>query len=155
MRTSPLRRALISAAAIGAVVTLASCSTGGDSTAPASTADSDAPAGSRVAISYDGGILVLDGETLDTVADFESEPFTRLSPAGDDRHVMVTMSEGFQVLDTAAGSADKAELTDLVFDADAPGHVVRHAGKTVLYADGTSDTTIFDSADLGSTDGLP
>ncbi|WP_102192963.1 zinc metallochaperone AztD [Microbacterium aurantiacum] len=153
MRTSPLRRALISAAAIGAVITLASCSSGGDSTAPASTADTEA--GSRVAISYDGGILVLDGESLDTVADFESEPFTRLSPAGDDRHVMVTMSEGFQVLDTGAGSSDEAELTDLVFPADAPGHVVRHAGKTILYADGTSDTTIFDSADLGSADELP
>ena len=157
MRTSPLRRALISAAAIGAVVTLASCSSGGESTAPASTADSasDQEAGARVAVAYEGGILVLDGETLETVADFESEEFTRLNPAGDDRHVMVTMSEGFQVLDTAAGSADEPELTDTIFEAEAPGHVVRHAGKTILYADGTSDTTIFDTADLATADGLP
>ncbi|MDQ0726513.1 zinc metallochaperone AztD [Microbacterium sp. W4I20] len=157
MRTSPLRRALISAAAIGAVVTLASCAAGGDSTGPASTPDSIASdtAGARVAISYEGGILVLDGETLDTVADFDSEPFTRLNPAGDDRHVMVTMSEGFQVLDTAAGTSDEPELTDTVFEADTPGHVVRHADKTVLYADGTSDTTIFDTADLASAGGLP
>ncbi|MGK3948710.1 zinc metallochaperone AztD [Microbacterium sp. K2] len=157
MRTSPLRRALISAAALGAVVTLASCAAGG-STAPASTPDdsgSDSQSGPRVAVSYEGGILVLDGETLDTVADFESEPFTRLNPAGDDRHVMVTMSEGFQVLDTAAGSTDEPELTDTIFEADTPGHVVRHADKTVLYADGTSDTTIFDTADLASADGLP
>ncbi|WP_309104628.1 zinc metallochaperone AztD [Microbacterium sp.] len=157
MRTSPLRRALISAAAIGAVVTLASCSAGGDSTAPASTADeaSGQEAGARVAVAYEGGILVLDGETLETVADFESEEFTRLNPAGDDRHVMVTMSEGFQVLDTAAGTADEPELTDTIFEAEAPGHVVRHAGKTILYADGTSDTTIFDTADLASADGKP
>lgn len=157
MRTSPLRRALISAAAIGAVVTLASCAAGGDSTAPASSPDSSASdtAGARVAISYEGGILVLDGETLDTVADFDSEPFTRLNPAGDERHVMVTMSEGFQVLDTGAGTSDEPELTDTVFEADTPGHVVRHADKTVLYADGTSDTTIFDTADLASADGLP
>lgn len=156
MRTSPLRRALISAAALGAVVTLASCA--GGSTAPASTSDgsaSDAQAGPRVAVAYEGGILVLDGETLDTVADFESEPFTRLNAAGDDRHVMVTMSEGFQVLDTAAGTTDEPELTDTVFEADTPGHVVRHADKTVLYADGTSDTTIFDTPDLASADGLP
>ncbi|MBT2473226.1 hypothetical protein J7E68_01190 [Microbacterium sp. ISL-103] len=156
MRTSPLRRALISAAALGAVVTLASCA--GGSTAPASTSDgsaSDAQAGPRVAVAYEGGILVLDGETLDTVADFESEPFTRLNAAGDDRHVMVTMSEGFQVLDTAAGTTDEPELTDTVFEADTPGHVVRHADKTVLYADGTSDTTIFETADLASADGLP
>ncbi|WP_336643475.1 zinc metallochaperone AztD [Microbacterium sp. MMO-113] len=133
-------------------MTLASCST----TAGAGSA-SDAPepdAGPRVAISYEGGILVLDGETLDTVADFDSEPFTRLNPAGDGRHVMVTMSEGFQVLDTGAGSADEAVLTDTVFAADTPGHVVRHGGKTILYADGTSDTTIFDTADLGDG-GMP
>ncbi|MBT2484696.1 MULTISPECIES: zinc metallochaperone AztD [unclassified Microbacterium] len=157
MKTSPLRRALLSAAAIGAVITLASCA-GADSSAPASTPD-DASAGdqasARVAVAYDGGVLVLDGETLETVADFESEPFTRLNPAGDDRHVMVTMSEGFQVLDTAAGSADEPELTDTIFEAEAPGHVVRHAGKTVLYADGTSDTTIFDTADLAGAEGLP
>ena len=157
MRTSPLHRALIGVAAIGVVVTLASCSTGGDSAAPASSAESsaDAAAGARVAISYEGGILVLDGETLETVADFESEPFTRLNAAGDDRHVMVTMSEGFQVLDTAAGTSDEPELTDLIFEADTPGHVVRHADKTVLYADGTSDTTIFDTADLAGTTELP
>lgn len=158
MRTSPLRRALISAAAIGAVVTLASCSTAGDSTAPASSPDdagSPSAASARVAVAHEGGILVLDGETLDTVADFEAEPFTRLNPAGDGRHVMVTMSEGFQVLDTAAGTSDEPELTDTIFEADTPGHVVRHADKTVLYADGTSDTTIFDTADLASADGLP
>lgn len=156
MRTSPLRRALISAAALGAVLSLASCA--GGSTAPASTSDgssSDTQAGARVAVAYEGGILVLDGETLETVADFESEPFTRLNAAGDGRHVMVTMSEGFQVLDTAAGTTDEPELTDTVFEADTPGHVVRHADKTVLYADGTSDTTIFETADLASADGLP
>ncbi len=142
------------ALALGAVVALASCSSG--TSTPTSTNDAaPAPAGPRVAISYDGGILVLDGETLETVADFESEPFTRLNPAGDDRHVMVTMSDGFQVLDTAAGSADEALLTDDIFAADTPGHVVRHGGKTILYADGTSDTTIFDTADLANADGLP
>lgn len=156
MRTSPLRRALVSAVAIGAVVTLASCSSdaGSGSGTPESSSSSQ-EAGPRVAVAYEGGILVLDGETLDTVGDFASEPFTRLNPAGDDRHVMVTMSEGFQLLDTAAGTTEEAELTDTVFPADTPGHVVRHAGKTVLYADGTSDTTIFDTAALAEADGLP
>ncbi len=36
-------------------------------------------------------------------------------------------------------------LTDLVFTADAPGHVVRHGGRTVLFADGTGEITAFDS----------
>lgn len=154
MKKIPLRRALVGAVALGAVVTLASCSTTPAADAPASES-STTDAGARVAISYDGGILVLDGETLETVADFDSEEFTRLNPAGDDRHVMVTMSEGFQVLDTGAGSSDDAALTDTVFAADTPGHVVRHGGKTILYADGTSDTTIFDTSDLAASDGLP
>lgn len=153
MRSRSLRRAGLLAVAAGAVATLAACSSTPSSTAGAEESPSEA--GTRVAIAYEGGILVLDGESLDTVADFDAEEFTRLNPAGDDRHVMVTMSEGFQVLDTAAGTAEQAELTDLVFPADTAGHVVRHGGKTILYADGTSDTTVFESADLAASEELP
>lgn len=151
MRTPTLRRAALLAAAVGATAALAACSPTPATPAtsgPGSAVDAPETAGSRVAVSYEGGILVLDGATLETVADLDSEEFTRLNPAGDGRHVMVTMSEGFQVLDTAAGTTEAAALTDLVFEADAPGHVVRHGGKTILYADGTSDTTIFDTAAL-------
>jgi outer membrane protein assembly factor BamB len=157
MRTPRLRRTGIAAVTLGLAATLAACSTPAPEGSASSEAQagSGAAAGSRVAVSYEGGILVLDGETLETVADLDSEEFTRLNPAGDDRHVMVTMSEGFQVLDTAAGSSDEAELTDTVFPADTPGHVVRHAGRTILYADGTSDTTVFDTAALASADGMP
>jgi hypothetical protein len=159
MRTPQLRRAGIAALTFGLAATLAACSSGttaGDTTGDASSSPSAAAeAGARVALSYPGGIVVLDGETLETVGDFESEEFTRLNPAGDGRNVMVTMSEGFQVLDTGAGTTEEAALTDLVFEADTPGHVVRHAGKTVLYADGTSDTSVFETADLAGSDSLP
>ncbi|MGK3951406.1 zinc metallochaperone AztD [Microbacterium sp. I2] len=156
MRTRILRRAGLLVVAAGAVASLAACSTAtgnAPETADAGAQASTDVAGGRVAISYEGGILVLDADTLETVADLESEEFTRLNPAGDDRHVMVTMSEGFQVLDTAAGAADEPVLTDLVFEADTPGHVVRHAGKTILYADGTSDTTVFETDALAAADG--
>src|SRR5688572_2648874 len=156
MRTRTLRRAALLAVALGSAATLAACSTTPAGTGPAAATTDAEPAGARLAVSYEGGILVLDAESLETVADLESEEFTRLNPAGDDRHVMVTMSEGFQVLDTGAGSTEDAELTELVFEADAPGHVVRHHGKTILYADGTSDTTIFETAALAeSGDELP
>ncbi|MDW4573549.1 zinc metallochaperone AztD [Microbacterium sp. M3] len=154
MRTHMLRRAGLIAVAAGAVATLAACST--PVAAPADAGDSTpaaVKAGSRIAVAYEGGILVLDGETLETVADLDAEEFTRLNAAGDGRHVMVTMSEGFQVLDTAAGTTGEPELTDLVFEADTPGHVVRHGGKTILYADGTSDTTIFDTDALATAGG--
>lgn len=154
MHLPTARRIGLTAVALGAAVTLAACSTptaSGPGAAPSATPE----AGARVAVAYEGGILVLDGDTLETVADLTSEEFTRLNPAGDGRHVMVTMSEGFQVLDTGAGSTDQAELTDRVFAADKPGHVVRHGGKTILYADGTSDTTVFDTAELAASDALP
>lgn len=159
MRTLPLRRAGVLALAVGATVGLAACSggAGGGSAAPAPGSSSSAAdeTGTRVALSYPGGIVVLDGETLEVVGDVDSEEFTRLNSAGDGRHVMVTTTAGFQVLD--AGTAqDDPILTDLVFPAEKAGHVVVHGGKTVLYADGTSDTTVFDTdALLASTDELP
>lgn len=156
MTKSHIRRAGMAALALGAVATLAACSTADAGGTPsAAETSTTADAGARVAVAYEGGILVLDGTTLETVAEVESEEFTRLNPAGDGRHVMVTTSEGFQVLDTAAGTSEQAQLTDLVFPAEAPGHVVRHGGKTLLYADGTSDTTIFDPAELAGADTLP
>ncbi|ANP71434.1 zinc metallochaperone AztD [Cryobacterium arcticum] len=153
MRTPYLRRVGATALTLGLAASLAACSTG--TTPGDSTSSPAADAGARVAVSYPGGILVLAGDTLEPVADFDAEEFTRLNPAGDSRHVMVTMSAGFQVLDTGAGTADDAALTDRIFPADTAGHVVRHAGRTILYADGTSDTTVFDTADLATTDGLP
>lgn len=137
-----------------AALVLAGCSS---SPAPASspsddaTAPASAPEGPRVALGYEGGVLVLGGDGLEVIGDFDSEDFIRLNPAGDDRHVMVTTSEGFQLLDV-----QQPELTDLVVPAAAAGHVVVHGGKTVLYDDATSDTTIFESADLAAlSDELP
>ncbi|MFC7329092.1 zinc metallochaperone AztD [Marinactinospora rubrisoli] len=97
---------------------------------------------------YDGGILVIDGQTLDVVEDIPLDGFNRLNPAGDGRHVLVSTSTGFRVLD-----ATGARLTDDEFPAPEPGHAVRHAGRTVLFSDGTGEITVFDPADLG--DGLP
>ncbi len=102
----------------------------------------------RLAVSFENGIAVLDGETLEVVEEFESEEFTRLNAVGDGRNVLVTMSDGFQVLDTGEPS-----LTDLVFKAETPAHVVRHDGRTVLYDDGTSDTTIFETTALLDSNG--
>lgn len=135
--------------------------TGAASETGATTASSAQP---RIAATYDGGVLVLDATTLETVADIELGGFNRVNPAGDGRHVLVSTEEGFQVLDTGAWTADgtsytaEPELTDLVFEAPTPGHVVRHGDKTVLFSDGTGDTTVFDTADLldvSSTGELP
>ena len=132
--------------------------------APAQTAGAAAsdPA-PRVSLTYDGGLLVLDGTTLELEANIALPGFNRINAAGDGRHVLVSTADGFQVLDTGTWTADggsqtaEPELTDLVFDAPTPGHVVRHGDKTILFADGTGDTTIFDTDALltAADDGLP
>jgi len=136
-----------------ATMVLAGCAAqpGAESPATESTSSDAAADGPRVAVAYAGGVLVVDGETLEVIEDLPSEEFVRLNSAGDERHAFVSTSEGFQLLDLR-----DPELTDLVVDAAAAGHVVRHGGKTVLYDDATSDTTIFDTASLADTgDSLP
>ncbi|MGK9149148.1 hypothetical protein KXS11_16060 [Plantibacter flavus] len=141
---------------------LTGCATANGSTADSSATASDGPQ-SRITLTYDGGLLVVDAATLEVVGDLPLAGFNRVNPAGDGRHVLVTTGKGFQVLDTgtwtdADGSSHQAdpELTDLVFEADTAGHVVRHGEKTILFADGTGDTTIFDSAALlDATSELP
>ncbi|WDF33285.1 zinc metallochaperone AztD [Arthrobacter agilis] len=160
----PRRLALAATVATSALLLTACGSSSGPaadaSTAPNATSSATAAAATpRVAVTYDGGIVVLDGTTLEVEGDLPIEGFTRLNPAGDGRHALVTVPAGFQVLDLGTWTDDSGsqlaepDLTDLVFEADTAGHVVRHGGKTVLYADGTSDTTIFTTADLLDTNG--
>ncbi|TDC66011.1 zinc metallochaperone AztD [Streptomyces hainanensis] len=141
-----MRRAGVAVtAAVAAVASLSAC--GGDSSDDAPD-DAAAPtAAANIAdplvLTYDGGIYVVDGETFEVAADIPLEGFNRVNPAGDDRHVLISTSTGFRVLDAVGG-----ELTDLEFAAPEPGHVVRHAGRTVLFADGTGEVTGFDPAGL-------
>ncbi|WP_049568790.1 zinc metallochaperone AztD [Nonomuraea sp. SBT364] len=123
--------------------------------APASPAASPAavptpaePVKAPLVATYDGGLYVLDGETLTVAEDIPLPGFNRVNPAGDERHVMVSTSTGFRVLDAAT-----PELKADEFKGPKPGHVVRHAGKTVLFSDGTGKVTVFDPKELAS--GLP
>ncbi|SJN34627.1 putative secreted protein [Mycetocola reblochoni REB411] len=126
------------AALAGVSLLATACAGGAGSSAPA---DEESPAAAtetgRVAISYPGGIAVLDPETLEVVDEFETEEFTRLNAFGDGRTIAVTTSEGFQMLDTG-----EAVLTDALFEGTTPGHVVIHGENTVLFDDRTGTTTI-------------
>lgn len=133
----------VAAVALSATL-LTSCSTD-SGTAEATTTD---PATPRLALSYDGGVLVLDAQSLDVVGSAELDGFTRLNPAGDDRHVLVSTGNSFTALDTT-----EPALTDVTFEAKTPGHVVRHDGKTVLFDDGTGLVRVFDPA--GLSEGTP
>ncbi|KPC71839.1 zinc metallochaperone AztD [Streptomyces coelicoflavus] len=93
--------------------------------------------------SYDGGLYVLDGETLKPAKTIELPGFNRVNPAGDEDHVIVSTDSGFRVFDAA-----RQTFTDAEFKGAKPGHVVRHGGRTVLFTDGTGEVNVFDPADL-------
>ena len=162
MRTQHRTPAFAAVLAASALL-LTACSTADAAPGSTGTAPAAADAQPRVSLTYDGGLYVLDGDTLELEADIPLAGFNRLNTAGDGRHVLVTTTDGFRVLDTgtwtdADGAAQTAKpvLTDLTFDAPAAGHVVKHGDKTILYADGTGDTTIFNTMDLlDATDELP
>lgn len=101
-----------------------------------------------IVATHRGGLSIIDGERFEVVETIGLEGFIRINPAGDDQHVLVSTTDGFQVLDAVAG-----RLTDDTFEAEAAGHVVRHGGSTTLFADGTGEITNFDPTKLG--DGLP
>ncbi|NLU83331.1 hypothetical protein HCA44_11120 [Rhodococcus sp. HNM0569] len=146
---------------------VAACGNGGADDVSATPVDHATP---RVALSYDGGIMVLDGTPnghgpLDLVADLPTTDIAgadvpsglvRLDPAGDDRHVAISAGPGFSMLDLGTWSdgaahwtADPA-TTGIRFGAEEPGHVVPHAGRTALFDDGTGLVRVFDPAQLAS-----
>lgn len=137
----------------------------GDDDAATAAPDDDARevretagASPRLGVTYDGGVMVLDAMTLEVLADLPAEGFLRLNPAGDDRHLLLSEGSSFRVLDAGVWSEPHGDhdhsyatdpvLTDIRFGADKPAHVVHHAGRTVLFDDGTGEMTVFDPADL-------
>lgn len=96
-----------------------------------------------VVATFDGGLYILDGESLKRTGTIRLAGYNRVNPAGDADHVVVSTDSGFRVLD-AAGQ----KLTDIEYKGAKPGHVVRHAGKTALFTDGTGEVNVFDPADL-------
>lgn len=146
MTNTKTLRAVWPAALLGAAaLALTGCAT--DTDAGSDTTDTPKADGTRITLTYDGGLLVLD-QDLQVVADDAIDGFTRVNPAGDGRHVLVTVPEGFRVLDTQAEPA----LTDAVFPADTGGHAVVHGDRTALFADGTGDVTTFDHTELDGAD---
>ena len=168
------RRAAVLVASMLPVALLGACASAGssggaDSTASADSSASESPAATeaasrtaRIAVTYDGGIKILDALNLEELGDIPLDGFNRLNPAGDERHLMVSTTGGFQVLDLgtwAEAHGDHAHywtadpvLTDVVYPADEPGHVVVHEGRTALFDDGTGQVSVVDAAHVADGD---
>ncbi len=154
--------AVLSTLALGA----AGCGgAGGDE--PAASDEGRQLSGPRLVVTTDEGILVLDRDSLEPVATLPSEGFVRVNPAGDERHVLVSTAEGFQLLDTGVDveahgdhshySVGGDPALGATFEAPEPGHVTVHDGRTLLFSDGagtiqelaTEDpTTVVDTIEL-------
>ncbi len=159
-----LRPALIAATSVvTASLALAACASPGaqepepSDPAPTEGATSEQAAASpRIALTYDGGIQVLDAASLELIDDIPLEGFNRLNPAGDERHALVSTAGGFQVLDLGSWGephgdhahyyAAEPSLLELTYPAEVPGHAVVHHGRTALFDDGTGQITVIDSA---------
>ncbi|MGI5440674.1 zinc metallochaperone AztD [Streptomyces shenzhenensis] len=150
MNKSIRSRALTGTALAVAVSTVLTACGGEDSSSDAK-AEGTASATPAAAVkdplvaTFDGGLYILDGESLKLTRTIELSGFNRVNPAGDEDHVVVSTDTGFRVLD-ATGQT----FTDIEYKGAKPGHVVRHAGRTVLFTDGTGEVNVFDPADLSS-----
>ncbi|MFZ4142059.1 zinc metallochaperone AztD [Streptomyces griseoincarnatus] len=147
-RSTRARTLTGTALALATAMALTACGGGDDASSDAEpkkqTKSSEAAAVKNpVVASYDGGLYVLDGETLKLAKTIELPGFNRVNPAGDEDHVVISTDTGFRVFDAA-----RQEFTDAEFEGAKPGHVVRHGGKTVLFTDGTGEVNVFDPADL-------
>ncbi|MFF2703563.1 zinc metallochaperone AztD [Streptomyces cyaneofuscatus] len=134
---------------VAASMALTACGGNGNDDAPAGGEAKEQKSSEAAAVenpivaSYDGGLYVLDGETLKLAKTIALPGFNRVNPAGDKDHVVVSTDSGFRVFD-----ATRQEFTAAEFKGAKPGHVVRHGGKTVLFTDGTGEVNVFDPAAL-------
>lgn len=160
------RTAALAAAASFALVACGHPGSGSDEDAAVSSSESSsgvAPveqrsATPRLALSYDGGVLVLDAASLGRVADLPVDGFIRLNNADNGRNVFVSESDGFRVLDMGTWTRQHGDhghhyttapaLTDMRFGGAEPGHVVPHDARITLFSDGTGEVDIVEPAEL-------
>lgn len=164
-RPRTVRAAGRAAAVALPLVLLAACAgTGPGGPEASSTPTPDARASEsatyapRLVLTYDGGLMVLDADTLETVSTIERDGFLRVNPAGDGRHVLVSTDAGFEVLDAGTWAEEHGDhahywtaepsLTDVVYAADKPGHAVVHDERVALFDDGTGTVTVLDVDDV-------
>lgn len=171
---TPKHRLTLSAVTCIAAFALAGCSSASPSSTPATTSSATSSAtaqteikevsapSSRLALTYDGGLMVLDGKTFEVLETIEKEGFLRLNPAGDNRHMVVADGSSYTMLDMGAWTQEHGDhdhyyttaptLTSLSFAAEGTGHVIVDYGKGAMFADKTGTFDIYNPAHLTGED---
>lgn len=155
-----VRRSRVAIAALISTLALGTAACGGGSDDVANVSSDNEPAGQlagpRLVVTYDGGVQVLERDTLKKVASFPMDGFLRVNKGGDERHVFIsTETKGFQLLDTAVDAKSHGDHSDYLpdgkpelgatFEAPEPGHVTVHDGKTILWSDGAGTAQTLNS----------
>lgn len=160
----------ISSFGVLAALTLTACGSGAASntatsdSASASTSASAAPIvegkgpASRIAITYDGGVLIYDAKDMKLIQDIKKDGFLRLNSAGDNRHLVVSDGNSYTFLDTGVWAVPHGDhshyyttepsMSSLSLTADHTGHVITDNNKTAAFADGTGTFDVYSPADL-------
>ncbi|WP_435300184.1 hypothetical protein [Timonella sp. A28] len=115
----------------------------------------------RIAVTYDGGIHILDASTLEEVADIPLDGFNRISATGNPRYLAVAASGGFRLLDMGTWThkhcdhdhyyTAQPQLLDLLVPAEEPGHVIPKAENVTFFDDATGKAWTYTISDLGSS----
>lgn len=124
----------------------------------------------RLAITYDGGIMVFDAEASKVVSDIRLDGFLRLNGAGDEKHVIVSVnpkpapagaapavkpagaeSALFRVLYLGQSDDDAPRLYSYALPANKPGHVTVGKGATALFNDGSGVVMILETEKIGES----
>jgi outer membrane protein assembly factor BamB len=153
---------------LAAVLAASACAAQTDPAGPTDVSETPSPVAEtevgavspRLVLTHDQGLQVLDATTLEEVGSIDLPGFNRVNAAGDGRHVMVSTTGGFQVLDAGTWEVPHGDhshyytsapqLTDVKFAAEKPGHAVVHDGRTVLFDDGTGTVTAQDSSKIAA-----
>lgn len=127
---------------------------------PNSVASETATLQARIAVTYDGGIRVLDANTLEPVADLPTSGFTRLNALGDERNLVVSGPGGFSLLDMGTWQQTHGDhshyysqsptISATFLSAQEPGHVISNGDFVSLFDDATGTSTTYDVADFDS-----
>ncbi|MCF8611162.1 hypothetical protein L5G28_13495 [Gordonia sp. HY285] len=138
----------LAAFAVAGAAILTACSGESDDEG-ASSPNEKSRATPRLVVAHDGGLRVLDGKSLEQVADLDLDGFLRLNSAGDSRHVVVTTDNGFDVLDAGTWRESHGDhshyftatprMTEIAFEGPKPGHVVVHDDTITLFFDGNGE----------------
>ena len=110
-RPFPLIAALCTVGLLVACGTDSNTTSSDDSESAAAGADpvEQTSATERLAFTHADGIVIVDAGSLEPVDEIATEGFLRLNPAGDGRHVFVSRSDGFAVLDMGTWTRQHGE----------------------------------------------